>query len=182
MRGLAGYDVLDAVSLDLTEIHNLGYYTGISFEVLAPGIGYRLASGGRYDNLVGTFGAAQPAVGLAFGIERLLLALREQADVRPIPTPMAPDILVSTDNDRRAFAVVEEGRNAGLWIAVDLERRHGAGSGAGGRRNGYQSGTRLGKRSLSTFRTDRSMRQRQPNRDDRRRGAGPSGQPGKRKA
>ena len=57
------------VSLDLTEIHNLGYYTGITFEVLAHGVGYRLASGGRYDNLVGSFGSPQPAVCEAFGLE-----------------------------------------------------------------------------------------------------------------
>ena len=82
---LAAHGVLDKVALDLTEIHNLGYYTGITFEVLAHGIGYRLASGGRYDNLVGSFGNAQPAVGAAFGLERLLLA----SGRRPWPHPRA---------------------------------------------------------------------------------------------
>jgi ATP phosphoribosyltransferase regulatory subunit len=34
---LAAFGLLDRVALDLSEIHNLGYYTGMTFEVLAPG-------------------------------------------------------------------------------------------------------------------------------------------------
>lgn len=113
---LAAYGVLDHVSLDLTEIHNLGYYTGITFEALAPGVGYRLASGGRYDNLVGSFGPPQPAVGVAFGLERLLLALPQRAT--HTPGPLAPDILVATHNDPRCFALIEYARGLGLHVAV----------------------------------------------------------------
>lgn len=123
-RVLAAHGVLDYFVLDLTEIHDLGYYTGISFEALAPGLGFRLASGGRYDDLVGTFGAPQPAVGLAFGLERLLLARRA-----PPPAPClapAPDLLVTTDNDPDALAVVDAGRKLGLHFLVDLEHRRGA--------------------------------------------------------
>ncbi|HRJ44955.1 MAG TPA: ATP phosphoribosyltransferase regulatory subunit, partial [Caldilineaceae bacterium] len=70
---LAGYGVLESVLLDLTEIRSLGYYTGISFEALAPETGFSIGSGGRYDDLVAHFGPAQPAVGVALGVERLLL-------------------------------------------------------------------------------------------------------------
>lgn len=122
-RVLAAHGVLDHFVLDLTEIHDLGYYTGISFEALAPGLGFRLASGGRYDDLVGTFGAPQPAVGLAFGLERLLLAQHPSADASAGP---APDMLVSTANDAEALAVVDAGRELGLQIIVDLEHRRGA--------------------------------------------------------
>lgn len=66
--------VADRIQLDLTEIHNLGYYTGITFEALSPQLGFPLASGGRYDNLVGTFGKPQPAVGVAITIDWLLMA------------------------------------------------------------------------------------------------------------
>ncbi|MFN8445285.1 MAG: ATP phosphoribosyltransferase regulatory subunit [Caldilineaceae bacterium] len=70
--------VQDYIQLDLTEIHNLGYYTGITFEALAPQLGFPLASGGRYDNLVGTFGKAQPAVGVAITLDWLLMALKNK--------------------------------------------------------------------------------------------------------
>ena len=69
---LDAYGVANEVYLDLTEINNLGYYTGISFEVLIPGVGFSMGGGGRYDNLVGTFGSPQPAVGVALGVDRLL--------------------------------------------------------------------------------------------------------------
>ncbi len=122
---LAAQGVLDYVTLDLSEIHNLGYYTGITFEALAPGVGFRIASGGRYDNLVGTFGAAMPAVGVGLGVERLLLARRRGA-APPPPQPLAPDLIVATGNHPDAFAFVTQARRAGLTVALDLEHRCGA--------------------------------------------------------
>ncbi len=120
---LRAYGVDQHCVLDLTEIHNLGYYTGITFEVLAPGVGFRLASGGRYDQLVGTFGPPQPAVGVAFGLERMLLA--KQAGLASPPRPVAPDLLVSTANDPACLAIIAAARRAGLRVAVELEHRHG---------------------------------------------------------
>ncbi len=122
-RALAAHGVLPMVSLDLTEIHNLGYYTGITFEVLAHGIGYRLASGGRYDNLVGSFGAPQPAVGAAFGLERLLLALDDGKASAPAPVPV--DVLVSGRTDAECIELINRARAAGLHVVVDLQQRRG---------------------------------------------------------
>jgi ATP phosphoribosyltransferase regulatory subunit len=102
---LAAFGVLERVTLDLSEIHNLGYYTGITFEVLAPGVGFRIASGGRYDNLIGTFGAPLPAVGAALGLERVLLARRLGATAPP-PGPLAPDLVVATANQPSALGFV----------------------------------------------------------------------------
>lgn len=121
---LGAYGLLPHIALDLTEIHNLGYYTGITFEVLAPGVGYRLASGGRYDNLVGSFGAPQPAVGVAFGVERLLLAL-DHRQTRT-PAPAAPDLIVATNNDPDCIQLVERLRSLGYRVAIELSQRHGA--------------------------------------------------------
>jgi ATP phosphoribosyltransferase regulatory subunit len=120
---LAAHGVLPQVSLDLTEIHNLGYYTGITFEVLAPGIGYRLASGGRYDNLVGSFGAPQPAVGAAFGLERLLLALEDGSDRTPAPLPA--DVLVAGGDRAGCILLINRLRGLGLTVVVDLQGRRG---------------------------------------------------------
>jgi ATP phosphoribosyltransferase regulatory subunit len=120
---LGAHGVRDRVSLDLTEIHNLGYYTGITFEVLAHGVGYRLASGGRYDNLVGSFGAPQPAVGAAFGLERLLLAL--DAGRGGPPAPVAPDVLFSGNLSTESIDLVNRARAAGLHVVFDLQARRG---------------------------------------------------------
>lgn len=122
---LAAFDVLHRIALDLSEIHNLGYYTGITFEVLAPGVGFRIASGGRYDDLVGTFGVPMPAVGVALGLERVLLARRMGAAAAS-PRPLAPDLVVTTGNRRAAVEFVEQARSCGLAVVLDLDQRSDA--------------------------------------------------------
>ncbi len=114
------YGVADTVYVDLTEINNLGYYTGITFEALAPGLGFTVASGGRYDNLVGTFGAPQPAVGVAIGIDRLLFAAHEPTDLAPAIGPEPPDAMVVVGKSGAAMACVLAWRQRGLHIVVDL--------------------------------------------------------------
>jgi ATP phosphoribosyltransferase regulatory subunit len=74
------HDRLDAtvaarVIFDLGLIRNIGYYTGAVFDVYDPALGAPIGGGGRYDDLLGRFGRRLPAVGFAFGIERLHLAL-----------------------------------------------------------------------------------------------------------
>jgi histidyl-tRNA synthetase len=57
----------------------LSYYTGPIFEVSVPDLKGSIAGGGRYDGLVGLFGKQQvPAVGLALGLERILVVMTER--------------------------------------------------------------------------------------------------------
>ncbi|MFH0974325.1 MAG: histidine--tRNA ligase [Spirochaetota bacterium] len=61
-------------------VRGLDYYTKSTFEFVSKGLGGQnaFAAGGRYDNLVETFGGKPtPAVGFAAGIERILLLLDE---------------------------------------------------------------------------------------------------------
>jgi ATP phosphoribosyltransferase regulatory subunit len=71
-RGAAG-----GVSFDLALHRDPAYYTGIVFEVFAPGVGAPVAYGGRYDRLLEQFGAGAPAIGFTFELERLLAALTD---------------------------------------------------------------------------------------------------------
>ena len=48
------------------------------FEAYAAGVGYSLAGGGRYDNMLKDFGKDCPATGFALGIERILSARKFQ--------------------------------------------------------------------------------------------------------
>lgn len=66
------------VVFDLTLHRDISYYTGIVFEVFAPGVGAPIAQGGRYDELLKAFGADAPAIGLAFEVERALAVLQQQ--------------------------------------------------------------------------------------------------------
>ncbi|HXA55000.1 MAG TPA: ATP phosphoribosyltransferase regulatory subunit [Solirubrobacteraceae bacterium] len=63
------------VIFDLGLVRSLGYYTGAVFEVYDPALGAPLGGGGRYDELLGRFGRALPAVGWALGLDRLHIAL-----------------------------------------------------------------------------------------------------------
>ncbi|MGH2871302.1 MAG: ATP phosphoribosyltransferase regulatory subunit, partial [Solirubrobacteraceae bacterium] len=60
---------------DFGLVRSLGYYTGPVFEVYDPGHGMPLGGGGRYDDLLASFGRALPAVGFALDVERVHVAL-----------------------------------------------------------------------------------------------------------
>jgi ATP phosphoribosyltransferase regulatory subunit len=67
--------VAEHVIFDLGLARGLGYYTGAVFDVYDPALGEPLGGGGRYDDLLGRFGRALPAVGFAIGVDRLHAAL-----------------------------------------------------------------------------------------------------------
>ena len=68
-------DVAERIIFDLGLVRSIGYYTGAVFQVYDPAYGLPLGSGGRYDELLGTFGRPLPAVGFALNVERLHIAL-----------------------------------------------------------------------------------------------------------
>jgi histidyl-tRNA synthetase len=57
----------------------LEYYTGMIVEVSVPELDVALGGGGRYDRLIELFGGEPtPAVGIAHGIDRIMLAMQRQ--------------------------------------------------------------------------------------------------------
>ncbi len=77
--------------VDLAAERGLDYYTGLSFQGIAPGAGRALLSGGRYDDLLARYGRDLPAVGFAVDEEAVLEALVAQG-VQPRLPPR--DVLV----------------------------------------------------------------------------------------
>lgn len=61
----------DNFDVDLGDAGGLEYYTGLTFKVYLPGWSVELGSGGRYDNLIGNFGAPEAAVGFSFALDGL---------------------------------------------------------------------------------------------------------------
>ena len=80
---LEAYGCLEAVILDLGLIGRYNYYTGAVYEAYSPDLGFTIASGGRYDNLLKRFGEPLPATGFAISLERLLSVL-PGAEVEPM--------------------------------------------------------------------------------------------------
>ena len=81
---LTEYGLAEYIVFDLGVIRDFSYYTGMVFEIYAPGLGCPLCGGGRYDNLLANFGKACPATGFALGLERLMLALEKQGDLEEL--------------------------------------------------------------------------------------------------
>jgi ATP phosphoribosyltransferase regulatory subunit len=67
--------VASRIIFDLGLVRSIGYYTGAVFEVYDPTLGTPIGGGGRYDELLGRFGASRPAVGFALNLEQLHIAL-----------------------------------------------------------------------------------------------------------
>lgn len=65
-RLAAGFPLL-TITYDLAEERGLGYYTGAFFRAYVEGAADAVLIGGRYDDLLGHFGAPEPAVG--FGLD-----------------------------------------------------------------------------------------------------------------
>jgi ATP phosphoribosyltransferase regulatory subunit len=61
--------------IDLAEVRNLDYYTGLIFKVYSRSLGFEIGGGGRYDSLIEKFGRSLPAVGFSVGMERLMAAI-----------------------------------------------------------------------------------------------------------
>lgn len=113
--------------LDFGLNRGLHYYTGFIFELHAAAPNdepLQLCGGGRYDNLIGIFGGAEPteAAGFAFGIERLaslLAAGQSDADNRP-------DVLViplAAADFSTGFAVADELRAHEIAVEVNIDAR-----------------------------------------------------------
>lgn len=67
------------VTVEAGFARGLEYYTGMIFESYVPKLEIALGGGGRYDKLIQLFGGEPiPAVGVAQGIDRIVLALKKQ--------------------------------------------------------------------------------------------------------
>jgi len=86
----------------------LGYYTGNVFEIKQAG-GKSMAGGGRYDKSVGKFlGKEIPAVGISFGLERMI----KLATIKTKPIPKA--LLISISQGVNTEKLARSLRKAGV--------------------------------------------------------------------
>jgi ATP phosphoribosyltransferase regulatory subunit len=67
----------DRIAIDLGDLRRHSYYTGVSMTLLADGPGEPLGMGGRYDDLLGRYGAPAAATGFAFDVDNVSWALSE---------------------------------------------------------------------------------------------------------
>ena len=85
---------------DLAELRGFDYYTGLIFEIHAPGAGQEIGGGGRYDDLRARFGDAGPAVGFSLSVDRIAPLLPPGIDSES----EAPVLIGPAPQSRQALA------------------------------------------------------------------------------
>ena len=103
----------------------LEYYTGMIFESYVPGLDIALGGGGRYDKLIELFGGEPiPAVGVAQGIDRIVLALTKQ-NVSQKTAKENSVVVISVKDECMANALELSAmlRNRGLPVEVAVMGR-----------------------------------------------------------
>jgi ATP phosphoribosyltransferase regulatory subunit len=118
LQVLSTYGLDDVVLVDLGEVRGMEYYTGLVFQGYAARVGVALCSGGRYDDLIGHFGPALPAVGFAMDVGLARLA------VEP-PVQLGPDLIVEACAHRACYLAVRAARERGLDVVIDTMGRGG---------------------------------------------------------
>ncbi|HHW41561.1 MAG TPA: histidine--tRNA ligase [Syntrophomonadaceae bacterium] len=104
-------------------VRGLDYYTNTAFEVTCPGLGAQssVAGGGRYNNLVETVGGPSvPGIGVAIGLERVLLALEKKGVPIPIEAPEIIFVATAGEGDFEAFRLMTELRRWGFTAEKDF--------------------------------------------------------------
>jgi histidyl-tRNA synthetase len=125
LKMLQANDVNNAV-FDITLMRGFDYYTDVVFEVFDkdPGNPRAMFGGGRYDGLVGLFGA-EPVASVGFGMGDV--TLHDFLEVHGLlPTVQAEtDVYVALINDvaEQAQATIDTLRDQGLKVAVDFSNR-----------------------------------------------------------
>ncbi len=122
--------IAEQVYFDPTLARGLNYYTGMILEVEVDGFDAgSVGGGGRYDNLIGLFADKQiPAVGFAFGFDRLMNAMEELSlfpkdlqTTKVLVTVFSPDIMEESLNCSLLI------RNAGVATELYLDENLPAG-------------------------------------------------------
>ncbi|MDZ4221513.1 MAG: ATP phosphoribosyltransferase regulatory subunit, partial [Patescibacteria group bacterium] len=126
-----------AVPYDLNPliVRGLDYYNKTTFEIVATVFPeteegevrpqqLAIGGGGRYDGLVELLGGRPaPAVGMAFGLERLVLALKKSG--APIPTGPKPQVFLAQlgeEATKHMFTLFETMRSAGIVVRSNFSK------------------------------------------------------------
>lgn len=112
--------------IDHKLVRGLDYYTRTTFEITSPLLGSQdaLCGGGRYDYLVEDLGGKPtPAVGVAGGIERLLIALEEAGKIPVTDSNLVYIVSIGEKAREYGFRLSWELRDQNISCEFDTLRR-----------------------------------------------------------
>jgi histidyl-tRNA synthetase len=114
--------------IDPALVRGLDYYTRTLFEFECDRLGAQsgIGGGGRYDGLIELLGGPPtPGCGWALGVDRIALALEDQASAQQLEGRARDGVFVVAEDDGRnaALALVTELRRSGIPADLDLAGR-----------------------------------------------------------
>jgi histidyl-tRNA synthetase len=119
LRLVLGQVPADRIAFTPRLVRGLEYYTGVIFEIVAPGMPGSIASGGRYDGLIARLGGQDaPACGGSLGIERILPLLGEDGTSARSADVAVP--ILSEDLAAEAFRLAAALRRTGMRVVTYL--------------------------------------------------------------
>lgn len=110
---LEDYGVNEHMSFDFTLVSHMDYYTGIVYEGYNGKLGFPLASGGRYDELLGKFQRPSPATGFGIFFDRLIEAAGQDME-----EPKSCCIIYTPERRKDALNLVQAKRGKGECVVL----------------------------------------------------------------
>ncbi len=112
----------EKIKYDPTLARGLSYYTGAILEIVCDDYpAGSLAGGGRYDNLVGMFSNQTiPAVGFAFGFDRVIEAMTE---LNLFPSDLEGSKILITNTSPKSTKIAKELRNKGIQAELYVDEK-----------------------------------------------------------
>ena len=110
-------------SINSRLVRGLDYYSRTVFEFTSSSLGAQNAilGGGRYDNLIKDLGGKEtPGIGFAAGMERFLIAMKDEYNNSHIDIYVA---CILEDGLQKSLSISNELRNLGLRVTSDTLRR-----------------------------------------------------------
>jgi len=124
MLTLLSGDEFDNVIFDPSLARGLAYYTGAVFEVVPVDnkIKSTVAGGGRYDKMIASLLEREgdiPAVGISFGVDRIIDALELKADAKTV----TKIFVIPIKTYEQSLEIARRLRKAGIKTDIDMQGR-----------------------------------------------------------
>jgi ATP phosphoribosyltransferase regulatory subunit len=105
--------------IDLGDVSQLDYYTGLTFKIYVSGAGTRVGSGGRYDGFTASFGRPEPAVGFVLELDALTEVLLARTYESSLMQSSVESMPLTGPDLRELFMSAREKRALGKRIMIN---------------------------------------------------------------
>ncbi len=112
------------VEIDFSIVRGIDYYTGFVFETFVRGFEElgSVASGGRYDTLIGIYSSAStPATGFGIGVDRLMETMKEKKVCLPSDVFV---VTVKPELGKESLKIAGKLRSEGISAQTDIMGRN----------------------------------------------------------